>query len=285
MTAASAGLGSHRGEEFPEFLVDLQKNKIPTCAPLKTTQLLSDAAALDRKRFDLDMESISHDCHLFQIHVGRLADRNTNNYHAKLAWSSDRELKIQHAADTIFKTRLRLFDGEKNAAQLEKEFEAFEKHLKTVTQQKDLTYVHVVPLLNWVSPSLVMAKAQTLQSQVAGSILNSSKLESVLFSCHNIHIKPDNFAKCALREKLKTYIRTLSDPVKREECKQYHQLHVHDNLSDRRVMSRKALLSAECTMPFSTVPEEQSELACLIVDGMDMMKFSCPRNFVGCWRL
>ena len=55
-----------------------------------------------------------------------------------------------------------------------KEFEAYEKHLKTVTQQKDLTYVHVVPFLNWVSPSLVMAKAQTLQSQVAGLILNSS---------------------------------------------------------------------------------------------------------------
>ena len=72
-------------------------------------------------------------------------------------------------------------------------------------------------------------------------------------------------------------MRKLSDPVKREECKQYHQLHVHDNLSDRRVQSRKALLSAESTMPFSTVPEEQSELS-VVVDGMDMMKFYCPRN-------
>ena len=30
-------------------------------------------------------------------------------------------------------------------------------------------------------------------------------------------------------------------------------------------------------MPFSTVPEEQSKLSC-VVDGMDMMKFRCPQN-------
>ena len=90
-------------------------------------------------------------------------------------------------------------------------------------------------------------------------------------------LAPSHQAKCTICEKLKTYMRKLSDPVKREECKQYHQLHVHDNLSDRRVQSRKALLSAESTMPFSTVPEEQSELS-VVVDGMDMMKFYCPRN-------
>ena len=90
-------------------------------------------------------------------------------------------------------------------------------------------------------------------------------------------LPPSHHAKCSVCEKLKTYMRKLSDPEKREECKQYHKLHVHDNLSDRRVQSRKALLSAECTMPFSTVPEEQSELSC-VVDGMDMMKFKCPRN-------
>ncbi len=41
---------------------------------MKTTQLLSDAAQLDRKRFDLDMESLTHDSHLIQMYIGRLAD-------------------------------------------------------------------------------------------------------------------------------------------------------------------------------------------------------------------
>ena len=164
---------------FKELLVDLQKNKISTGAPLKTTQLLSNAAELDRKRFDLDMESLTHDLHLIQMFVCRLADRNINNYHAKLAWSSDRELKIQQAAETIAKSRVKLFDGDKSPAVLMKEIEAFQNELKTVTQQKDLASIHLVPYINWISPSLVLSKQQNMQSTLAGLILNDTHRDNV----------------------------------------------------------------------------------------------------------
>ena len=99
---------------FKEILEKLQKSKISSTGTVKTTQLLSDAAQLDRKRFDLDAESLTHDCHLIQMYLGRLADRSVNNYHAKLAWASEREVKIQNVAETLVNTRVKFFDGEKN---------------------------------------------------------------------------------------------------------------------------------------------------------------------------
>ena len=62
-------------------------------------------------------------------------------------------------------------------------------------------------------------------------------------------LPPSGPAKCSLCEKLKTYMRTLSDPVKRQECKQYHQLHVHDNLSAPK--SIKKLSHAKFSVFFS----------------------------------
>ena len=164
---------------FKQMLENLQQSKISNCTPVKTTQLLSDAAQLDRKRFDLDVESMTHDCHLIQMYLGRLADRSVNNYHAKLSWASERETKIHDVAETLVNTRVKFFDGEKNTAEVLKQFEVYEKDIMTHTLQKDLTSVHVVPVLNWISPSLLAAKAQTLQSALAGLVLNGSNRDNV----------------------------------------------------------------------------------------------------------
>lgn len=136
-------------------------------------------STVDRKRFDLDMESMAHDCHLIQMFFGRLADRTVNNYHARLGRASEREVKIHNAADTIVNTRVKFFDGESSTAHFLKQFEAYEKEVMTVTQQKDLTSVHVVPFLNCISPSLVVEKAQILQLQLSGLILNTGNRDSV----------------------------------------------------------------------------------------------------------
>ena len=164
---------------FKEILETLQKSKSSGTGIVKTTQLLSDAAQLDRKRFDLDVESLTHDSHLIQMYLGRLADRSVNNYHAKLAWASEREVKIQNVAETLVNTRVKFFDGEKNTAEILKLFEVYEKEIMSQTLQKDLTSVHVVPVLNWISPSLVTAKAQTLQSALSGLILNGSNRDNI----------------------------------------------------------------------------------------------------------
>ena len=173
---------------FKQMLENLQQSKISNCAPVKTTQLLSDAAQLDRKRFDLDVESMTHDCHLIQMYLGRLADRSVNNYHAKLSWASERETKIHDVAETLVNTRVKFFDGEKNTAEVLRQFEVYEKDIMTHTLQKDLTSVHVVPVLNWISPSLLAAKAQTLQSALAGLVLNGSNRDCRSCSHATIYI-------------------------------------------------------------------------------------------------
>ena len=82
---------------FKELITSHQEsNKEP-----KQIQYFSDAVALERKRFDLDLESISMDLETVRVFKAKLEDREAHLYHCKLSWKQQRHQKVKNTKQSL----------------------------------------------------------------------------------------------------------------------------------------------------------------------------------------